>query len=310
MIRVMAARIIDGRALARAYRSQITDRVEAMGARESGGVPVRLDAILVGSGDTGARVYAQSQARTCRSVGIHYELHDLPDGTDEGEVAGVIDSLNADAVVSAIMLHLPVPEGMDAYRLQARIGADKDCEGVNPANIGNIVYGRSSLVPCTALAVIRMIESTGVEVPGSRAVVVGASNHVGKPIAVLLMRRDATVVSCNKWTAGLEDLCRSADILVAAAGVPGLIRAGMVRPGAVVVDVGVNRIEGPGGERVTVGDVAYDEVSGVAGWISPVPGGVGPVTVAMLLQNAVEAAERAAGGGGGGGEEGGAAGAE
>jgi methylenetetrahydrofolate dehydrogenase (NADP+)/methenyltetrahydrofolate cyclohydrolase len=166
----------------------------------------------------------------------------------------------------------------------------KDVEGVNPANIGNIVYGRRSLVPCTALASIEMIESTGIELRGKRCVIVGASNIVGKPIAVLLMRAEATVISTNKYTEDLASLTRTADVLVSAAGVAGLITRDMVKPGAVVVDVGINRIMDANGKRRTVGDVAFEEVAQVAGHLSPVPGGVGPMTVAMLLRNTVEAA--------------------
>ncbi|MBU3729064.1 MAG: bifunctional 5,10-methylenetetrahydrofolate dehydrogenase/5,10-methenyltetrahydrofolate cyclohydrolase [Phycisphaerales bacterium] len=191
----------------------------------------------------------------------------------------------------AIMVHMPLPPGIDMERIQSLIAPDKDIEGVNPANIGNVVYGRRSLVPCTALAVLEMIESTGVALKGARCVVVGASNIVGKPIAVLLMREEATVISANKFTRELPDLARSADVLVAAAGVPGLVTREWVKPGAVVVDVGINRVQGPDGTVRTVGDV--DPVAAqVAGWLSPVPGGVGPMTVAMLLRNVCEAALR------------------
>ncbi|TVQ63544.1 MAG: bifunctional 5,10-methylenetetrahydrofolate dehydrogenase/5,10-methenyltetrahydrofolate cyclohydrolase [Phycisphaerales bacterium] len=190
------------------------------------------------------------------------------------------------------MVHLPMPEGVQAYRVQRLIDPEKDVEGVNPANIGNIVYGRSSLVPCTALATLKMVESTGVTLKGARCVVVGASDLVGKPIAVLLMRHEATVISCNKFTREIAELTRTADVLVAAAGVPGLITKDMVKPGAVVVDVGTTRVPDASGRTRTVGDVAFDEVKQVAGWLSPVPGGVGPMTVAMLLRNVVDAAER------------------
>lgn len=282
----MGATLIDGKKLAARHREQIAARL-----REAGrlGRVARLDAVLVESGDNAARVYAENQRKTCESLGIEYRLHVLPGGSGFDEIAGRVLLLNHDDDVSAIMLHLPLPEGVAAYRVQRLIDPEKDVEGVNPANIGNIVYGHSSLAPCTALATIKMVESTGVELRGRRAVVVGSSNVVGKPIAVLLMRQDATVVSCNKWTEGLAEICRGADVLVAAAGVPGLITAGMVKPGAVVVDVGVNRVEGPDGKMRTVGDVAFDEVRAVAGWISPVPGGVGPMTVAMLLTNVAEA---------------------
>ena len=242
--------------------------------------------------DRAASIYADSQAKTCAAVGIDYRLHRLPDGAGYDDIAGRILLLNTEDDVRAIMLHLPLPAGVDVERVQSLIAPEKDVEGVNPANIGNVVYGRRSLVPCTALASVEMIESTGVELRGSRCVIVGASNIVGKPIAVLLMRAEATVISTNKFTRGIADLTRSADVLVAAAGVPGLIKGDMVKPGAVVIDVGINRIQGPDGKGLTVGDVAFDEVREVAGHLSPVPGGVGPMTVAMLLRNTVDAALR------------------
>lgn len=286
------AQIIDGRALANDRRARIAERVreiEALGRR------VQLDAVLAVAGDSAARVYAESQARTCDKVGIGYTLHELDGGATQDQVLDLIDRLNADDSVSAIMVHLPLPDGVDQFTVQSRIAPEKDVEGVNPTNIGNIIYGRSSLAPCTALATLALIESTGVDLRGKRAVVVGASDHVGKPIAVLLMRGEATAISANEWTWGLEDLARSADVLVAAAGHPGLIRAEMVKPGAVVIDVGINRVADEAGGSKTVGDVAAESVSAVAGFLSPVPGGVGPMTVAMLLQNVVDvAAARAA----------------
>lgn len=289
----MAAQTIDGRALARSYKEQITRRV---GDIRSRGGTVRLDALLVGTEDNAARLYAQNQGRTCAQLGIEYTLHELDsDARKAGyeEIAGRVLLLNTREEVHAVMVHLPLPEGVDPYSIQKLIDPEKDVEGVNPANIGNIVYGRSSLAPCTGLAAVKMVESTGIELRGKVAVVVGASDVVGKPIAAMLMQREATVVSCNKWTPGLPDFTRSADVLISATGVAGLIGPEMVKPGAVVVDVGVSRIPGSDGKMRTVGDVRFDEVREVAGWLSPVPGGVGPMTVAMLLLNVVEAAERA-----------------
>ena len=281
----MSARLVDGKALSNTVRESLIARIKAAGRA------VRLDAVLVGS-DRAAAIYAENQAKTCAAVGIDYRLHRLPDGAGYDDIAGRILLLNTEDDVRAIMLHLPLPAGVDVERIQSLIAPEKDVEGVNPANIGNVVYGRRSLVPCTALASVEMIESTGVELRGARCVIVGASNIVGKPIAVLLMRAEATVISTNKFTRGIADLTRSADVLVAAAGVPGLIKGGMVKPGAVVIDVGINRIAGPDGKSITVGDVAFEEVREVAGFISPVPGGVGPMTVAMLLRNTVDAALR------------------
>jgi methylenetetrahydrofolate dehydrogenase (NADP+)/methenyltetrahydrofolate cyclohydrolase len=281
----MSASIIDGKELSARVRADLVTRIQAANR------PVRLDAVLAGS-DRAASIYAENQAKTCAAVGIDYRLHRLPDGAGYDDIAGRILLLNTEEDVRAIMLHLPLPAGVDHERIQALIAPEKDVEGVNPANIGNVVYGRRSLVPCTALASVEMIESTGVELRGARCVIVGASNIVGKPIAVLLMRAEATVISTNKFTKNLAELTRSADVLVAAAGVPSLIRGDMVKPGAVVVDVGINRVTGPDGKNMTVGDVAFEEARAVAGWISPVPGGVGPMTVAMLLRNTVDAALR------------------
>ena len=280
----MAAQVIDGRALAARVRADVTARIASSGRR------ARLDAVLVGD-DRAAALYAESQARTCGEVGIDYHLHRLPQGAAYDDVAGRVLLLSSEDAVRAIMVHMPLPSGIDMERVQSLIAPEKDIEGVNPANIGNVVYGRRSLVPCTALAVLEMIESTGVALKGARCVVVGASNIVGKPIAVLLMREEATVISANKFTRELPELARSADVLVAAAGVPGLVTREWVKPGAVVVDVGINRVAGPDGAVRTVGDV--DPAAGdVAGWLSPVPGGVGPMTVAMLLRNVCEAALR------------------
>lgn len=320
------ARTIDGVAMAAQLREQLADRVRAVFAR---GKRVQLDAVLVDGGDNGARVYADNQAKTCEKLGIAYRLHRIAATATQGELAGFITELSGDASVHAIMMHVPLPSGVDPYSVQRLIAPEKDVEGVNPANIGNIVYGRSSFAPCTALAVVTMIEqvhgatdfanrpaevaSLGPApavmpalrtehgqgfVPllrGRTVVVVGAGDVVGKPTAVLLMRHEATVMSCNKWTPALPEITRMADILVAAAGVPDLIQAEMVKLGATVIDVGVNRVTGADGKVRTVGDVAFEQVSKVAGAISPVPGGVGPMTVAMLLRNVVEAAERAAG---------------
>lgn len=281
------ATIIDGRELAGTVRGELSGRVTAIVER---GTSVRLDAVLVGS-DQGAAMYAKNQAKACAEVGIDYALHELAETATEGDIAAKIEELNVDPNVHAIMVHMPLPAGVDASVIQTRIAVHKDVEGVNPANIGNIVFGRRSLVPCTALAVIEMIESTGIEIKGSRAVCVGASTIVGKPVAVLLMQAEATVISTNKFTNDHDSLTRDADILVVAAGVPNLITADQVKPGAVVIDVGINRVVGEDGNHHTVGDVDFETVKTVAGHVSPVPGGVGPMTVAMLLRNTVQAAE-------------------
>ena len=284
----MSARIIDGRALARNVREKLASQIERLHERDTA---VRLDAILVGR-DGSAAIYAANQGRACRELGIEHVLHELPDDIGDEEIAGRVLDLNAEPLVHAIMVHLPLPAGVDTERIESLIAVEKDVEGVNPANIGNIVYGRRSLVPCTALAVMEMIESTGIDLPGTRCVCVGASNIVGKPVVVLLMRDEATVISTNKYTPELASITRTADVLISAAGKPGLITADMVKPGAVVIDVGITRVTTDDGRKQTVGDVAFDEVSKVASAVSPVPGGVGPMTVAMLLRNTVESASR------------------
>jgi len=296
----MTARLLDGKALADTHKARIAERVRAV--KERAGT-VRLDAVLVGSADNAARVYATNQGRTCATVGIDYKLHELGDQQEVptfDDIAGRVLLLNTRDEVTGIMLHMPLPTGVEPYSVQRLIAPEKDVEGVNPANIGNIVYGRSSLAPCTALAVAKMLEHTGAALRGKRVLVIGASDVVGKPIAVLLMRTDASVTTVNKYTdpAAVKALSREAEVVIAAAGVPKLVKADMVRPGAIVVDVGVNRVHGPDGKTHTVGDVDFEPVRaalGPDGWISPVPGGVGPMTVSMLLLNVVQAAERAVG---------------
>lgn len=253
-----------------------------------------LDAVLV-DGEPGtrhsARTYAEGQRAGCAELGIDYRLHVLPHTATYEDIAGRVLLLNSDERVTAIMVHMPLPEDVDPYRIQSLIDPAKDVEGVNPANIGNVVYDRSSLVPCTALAVMKMVESTGAELRGAEVVCVGASNIVGKPVAILMMQREATVHSGNKYTRDLATMTRKADVLIAAAGKANLITADMVKPGAVVIDVGINRIADPAtGKKRIVGDVDFEAAKQVAGWISPVPGGVGPMTVAMLLRNTVDAA--------------------
>ncbi|HIN09084.1 MAG TPA: bifunctional 5,10-methylenetetrahydrofolate dehydrogenase/5,10-methenyltetrahydrofolate cyclohydrolase [Phycisphaerales bacterium] len=281
------ATIIDGRKLAKAVRGELTGRVARLNGE---GRSVQLDAVLIGS-DQGAQLYAKNQATACSEIGIEYTLHEMDETASQDEIEAKIDELNADSSVNAIMVNMPPPDGVDASSIQTRIAVDKDVEGVNPANIGNIVFGMRSLVPCTALAVLEMIESTGIEIKGALAVCVGASTIVGKPVAVLLMQAEATVISTNKYTTDQESLTRDADILVTAAGVPNLITAQSVKDGAVVIDVGINRVVGDDGKKHMVGDVDFEAVKSVAGFISPVPGGVGPMTVAMLLRNTVQAAE-------------------
>src|SRR5579864_9122711 len=261
----MSAQIIDGAAIATALREEVADRVRRLAGK---GRSVHLTAILVGSTPAG-ELYAQRQRQACDAAGINYELRTLPADTNPKSLAATIQSLNRDASVSGIMLHLPLPAHLDATAMQYQIDPVKDVEGVNPANIGYVVYGHTLIAPCTALAVIELIKTTGVPIRGAEAVVVGASEIAGKPIALLLAQQMATVTLCHIETRDLTLHTRRAEILVSATGAAGLIKAPDVRAGAVVIDVGIHRVVLPDGTKKTVGDVDFDAVRQHAGWITP-----------------------------------------
>jgi len=280
-------KIIDGAALARQIREGVKSRTAELATQ---GRAVHLTAILVGSTAAG-ELYAQRQKETCAAAGIHYELITLPADATFEDVSGTIARLNRDLTVTGIMLHLPLPEHLDATELQHKIDPVKDVEGVNPSNIGYVVYGHTLIAPCTALAVIELIRSTGVELRGAEAVVVGASEIAGKPIALLLTEQMATVTLCHIATRDLAAHTRRADVVVVAVGKAGLITADHVRDGAVVIDVGINRVKQADGTSKTVGDVVFEAVAPKAAHITPVPGGVGPMTVAILLRNSLRSAE-------------------
>ena len=281
------ASIIDGAALARQIREHVKGRVAEWSA---GGRRVRLVAILVGSTPAG-ELYAQRQKETCATVGIDYELVTLPADAAFDDVAGTIERLNQDLSVTGVMLHLPLPAHLDATELQYTIDPVKDVEGVNPANIGYVVYGHTLIAPCTALAAVELIKSTGVPLRGAECVVVGASEIAGKPIALLLTEQMATVTLCHIATRDVAAHTRRADVVVVAVGKPGLITADHVREGAIVIDVGINRVKAADGSSRTVGDVDFEPVARKAAHITPVPGGVGPMTVAILLRNTLRSAE-------------------
>lgn len=282
----MPAELIDGKRLAAALRQQIAHEAGELAAR---GRRPHLAALLIGDNDA-ARTYAASQEKTTAEVGIDYRLHALPIGTTSAEVAARLAALNADAAVQGIMLHLPVPPGLDGFALQQLIAPGKDVEGVSAANLGLLMMDRSALPPCTAAAAFECVRSTGVDLRGCNAVVIGRSAIVGKPLASLLLASHATVTTCHSRTRDLAEHSRRAQVVVVAVGQPGLIGREHIGPGAVVVDVGTNRVADESGKMRTVGDVRFDEVREVAGWLTPVPGGVGPLTVAMLLRNVVRAA--------------------
>ncbi|HEX2971333.1 MAG TPA: bifunctional 5,10-methylenetetrahydrofolate dehydrogenase/5,10-methenyltetrahydrofolate cyclohydrolase, partial [Tepidisphaeraceae bacterium] len=279
----MAAKIIDGTAISAAVRERVKQRVAQLKAK---GKSVRLVAILIGA-TPAAEMYAQRQGQACQQVGIEYELVKLPETITQAAAEAKLEELNRDVAVTGIMLHMPVPKQLSDSTLQQRIAPAKDVEGVNPTNLGLIVSGEPLNVPCTAKAAFELIKTTGVPMRGAEAVVVGASEIVGKPVALFLSDERATVQICRSATPDLAGHCRKADILVAAVGKAGIIGGDFVKDGAVVIDVGINRVTLPDGTKKTVGDVDYEAAKEKAGWITPVPGGVGPMTVAMLLENTV-----------------------
>jgi len=283
----MSARIIDGKAVAAKLRVEQRQRVEALAA--SHGIRPGLSVILVGA-DPPSQVYVRNKIAACREVGIRSDLIQLPAEITQPELLQRIDSLNADADVHGILIQLPLPKQIDIRSVLERIDVEKDVDGFHLYNVGGLVTGNTIFPPCTPYGVQKLLEHEGIDVEGRSVVVVGASNIVGKPMALMLMQQDATVCICHKKTRDLAQFTMLADILVVAAGVPGLIIPQMVRTGAVVIDVGINRL--PDG-RIT-GDVDFEGVRQKASYISPVPGGVGPMTVAMLLHNTISSAERAA----------------
>jgi methylenetetrahydrofolate dehydrogenase (NADP+) / methenyltetrahydrofolate cyclohydrolase len=278
-------RTIDGKAVAAAVRGEVRERVARLAER--GTIP-GLATILVGD-DAASQVYVGSKERACREVGIGSFGHRLPASTTQQELLQLVGALGSDPCVHGILVQLPLPEGLDAQAVIEALPPAKDVDGLHPVSQGRLMAGQPGLRPCTPLGVMRLLDEVGVRLRGARAVVVGRSVLVGKPVSVLLLERHATVTMCHSRTADLAGEVGRADVLVAAAGRAGLIRGEWVRPGAVVIDVGINR--GPDG-RVR-GDVEFGPAAERASHITPVPGGVGPMTVAMLLANTVTAAERA-----------------
>ena len=278
----VAARILDGRALARVRRSQLAEQVAAFIDRH--GVAPCLAAVLVGD-NPASRQYVESKARAGASVGIRSETFQLAADTPESEYFALIDELNRRRDVHGILPQLPLPPQIHPLRVFERLDPRKDVDGLSPVNAGRLALGHPGLIPCTPLGIIALLQEAEVPLAGAEAVVVGRSNIVGKPVALLLLAHHATVTLCHSRTKALAEHTTRADILVSAVGRPGTIGREMVKPGAVVIDVGNNRVAGK-----TVGDVDFDGVREVAGAITPVPGGVGPMTIAMLLENTVTAA--------------------
>ena len=282
----MDTRIIDGTGLARALRNELRGRVEAL---RSAGVVPGLAVVLAGD-DPASRVYVRSKARACTEVGLYSEQHDLPASATEAQVLEQVRRLNADPRIHGILVQLPLPAHVSGEQVLRAIAPDKDVDGFHPYNVGLLATGHPAFVPCTPAGVMRMLAREGIAPEGRHAVIVGRSNIVGKPMAMLLLQRNATVTICHSKTRDLGAVTRQADILVAAIGRARFLTGDMVKPGAVVIDVGINRL--PHEKGKLVGDVDFQSVLGRASHLTPVPGGVGPMTIAMLLENTVLAAER------------------
>lgn len=275
--------VIDGKAVAAGLRAKVAERVSEF-EEQRGRVP-SLTTILVGD-DPASNVYVNNKHKACAEVGIDSADERLPADTSTEYLTGLITDLNKRADVDGILLQLPLPEGLDDDLLSGLINPAKDVDGLTTLNAGRVVQGRDALVPCTPSGVMILLEQTGAELSGAEAVVVGRSNLVGRPVASLLLAKNATVTTCHYRTRDLGEVTRRADVLIACVGSPKLIDGSMVKPGAIVIDVGTSRTEDG-----LSGDVDFDSVLGVAGAVTPVPGGVGPMTIACLLENTVKAAE-------------------
>ena len=282
----MPAEIIDGKAIAGRVRITVARDVEAFG-NEFGGARPGLATILVGD-DPASAVYVGAKQKACKEVGMEGFNFPLPADAAREQVVELIERLNADALVSAILLQLPLPAHLDGVELTGLIDPGKDVDGLTPVSAGLLALGREGLRPCTPAGVMTLIDAAGAQLEGAEAVVVGRSNLFGKPMAQLLLGANATVTICHSRTRDLAEVCRRADLLIAAVGRAQMVKADWVKPGAVVIDVGMNRLDGK-----LVGDVDLESVREVAGAITPVPGGVGPMTIAFLLRNTLQAARMA-----------------
>jgi methylenetetrahydrofolate dehydrogenase (NADP+) / methenyltetrahydrofolate cyclohydrolase len=289
----MPAQLIDGKAIAAAIRGEIKAEVEAMQANY--GRAPGLATVLVGERKD-SQTYVRMKKKACAEVGIASFSHDLPADISQAELLKVVQGLNANPEVHGILVQLPLPGHIDEEEILAAVSLEKDVDGFHPLNIGRLSMKRREplFVPCTPKGCIELLDRTGVTIEGKRAVVLGRSNIVGLPVAMLLLHRNATLTICHSRTKDLPAVVREADILVAAVGRAEMVRGDWIKPGAVIIDVGVNAVDDPSSDKgyKLVGDVAFDEAKEVASAITPVPGGVGPMTIAMLLQNTLEGAKR------------------
>jgi len=279
----MSANILSGKTMSEELRAEIASRVSSL--KEKGVTP-GLAVILVGN-DPASEIYVRNKGNGCTEVGMYSRTINMPAETTQEELESAIDALNNDPAIHGILVQLPLPKHLDENAALAKILPEKDVDGFHLINAGHMLTGTEGVVACTPRGALHMIKSTGVNLSGKEAVVIGRSNIVGKPMAMLLLKENCTVTICHSRTQNLAEHTRRADILVAAVGKAGFVTADMVKPGAIVIDVGINRVDGK-----VKGDVDFDAVKEVAGWITPVPGGVGKMTITMLLMNTVEAAER------------------
>ena len=279
------AKIIDGKAISAAVRAEITEETAAFIAAT--GVTPGLAVVIVGS-DPASQVYVRNKRKACTEVGFYSEAYELPEETTQEELEALVDKLNADPKIHGILVQLPLPRHLDEQRILLRIRPEKDVDAFHPYNVGRIMIGDYNYLPCTPAGVMELLKRSGVDVSGKECVVVGRSNIVGKPMAMLLLQANGTVTICHSRTKNLSETTRRADILVAAIGKPEFFTVDMVKEGAVVIDVGMNRRPS---DNKLCGDVDYASVEPVASYITPVPGGVGPMTITMLMQNTLRAAK-------------------
>jgi methylenetetrahydrofolate dehydrogenase (NADP+)/methenyltetrahydrofolate cyclohydrolase len=282
----MSAKILDGKALAARIKGDLATEVGALRAR---GVEPGLAVVLVGE-DPASQIYVRNKTASCAQAGIRTFDHRLPSTTSRGELLALVAKLNADPAVDGILIQLPLPAGLDAREILPTVDPRKDVDGIHPDNLGHLVMGEPRFVACTPFGIMKLIEESGLPLAGTNAVVVGRSNMVGKPMAALLTNADATVTICHSKTRDLAAVVGGADLVVAAVGRPEMIRGAWIKPGAVVIDVGINRRD----DGKLLGDVEFAAAAARAAAITPVPGGVGPMTIAMLLVNTVTAAKRRA----------------
>jgi methylenetetrahydrofolate dehydrogenase (NADP+)/methenyltetrahydrofolate cyclohydrolase len=286
---MVETRLIDGKAAAAALRARVAAAAADLAARQR--VVPGLAAVLVGA-DPASDVYVRSKAKATREAGLGGVEHRLPAATTEAELLALIAGLNADSVIDGILVQLPLPAQIDPQRVINAIDPEKDVDGFHPRNVGHLWSGGSGLVPCTPYGCLLLLRAALGELAGAEAVVIGRSNIVGKPVAALLLAQHCSVTIAHSKSRELPTIARRADILIAAVGKPELVRGSWIKPGATVIDVGVNRVPGDAGKSRLVGDVAFAEAQGIAGAITPVPGGIGPMTIACLLRNTVIAACR------------------